>query len=410
MIKTYPVWSFPPNWDQEVGENLAWLTDIMLAATGSEQRRAMRVFPRREFEFSVAVTGTQRSFLSNMLASFANEVWYLPLWHDVSMLVSGVQVGATELPFAESEDTQLMAMGLAYLSQGDPFNFEIVEIESAGINGITLVNGVTKDWPTGTFVHPLTWGRLTDPVTLTKVASNTSRGEVRFMETRPGGSVITRRNQALLLSTTYLGFPVITDPSVESSPLTHGYESMVTEIDNKTSQPYVFDDAKRTFSVGKYNWLLTGRAKHNEFMATVEALRGRTRPFWLPTFMDDFELDIPAPQDSVIMQMSPCGFGAGGGAGGDREHILIETYSGVQLFRKITLSRLKGDGKELLTLDSPLPFTINPSDILRISFMALSRLNSDQISIVHRTDTVGVSEISMTIRSAPNTRFVESEI
>lgn len=49
-------WAWPPNWADGVEERLEWLTDVLTSRSGMEQRRALRVAPRRSFEASFVVT------------------------------------------------------------------------------------------------------------------------------------------------------------------------------------------------------------------------------------------------------------------------------------------------------------------------------------------------------------------
>jgi len=44
------------------------------------------------------------------------------------------------------------------------------------------------------------------------------------------------------------------------------------------------------------------------------------------------------------------------------------------------------------------------SSLERISFMALSRQDSDQVEISHETDVFGVGTVATTIRDAPDLR------
>ncbi|ECV8069637.1 hypothetical protein ABQ22_25065, partial [Salmonella enterica subsp. enterica serovar Typhimurium] len=47
---TYPVFLPLPNWKDGVTERIEWQTDVMISESGAEQRRPIRLHPRRSFE------------------------------------------------------------------------------------------------------------------------------------------------------------------------------------------------------------------------------------------------------------------------------------------------------------------------------------------------------------------------
>src|SRR3546814_9546243 len=81
-LPAFPVWSIRPNWREGVLERLEWLTDVLSSTIGVEQRRALRVSPRRYIEITVNPTGNERSFLDLVLHKMGSDKWLFPLWWD----------------------------------------------------------------------------------------------------------------------------------------------------------------------------------------------------------------------------------------------------------------------------------------------------------------------------------------
>ena len=139
----------------------------------------------------------------------------------------------------------------------------------------------------------------------------------------------------------------------------------------------------------------------------MQIMRGRAVPVWVPSWTDDMRMSSAITSTSTNMQVERCGFTLSGGPRPEREDIMIETMDGQRFFRRIMASAA-GVITETLQLDSPLGVALAPQDVLRISFISLMRLNHDTIEIEHVTDLDGVSRVSLTFRSAPNTRVAAS--
>lgn len=184
-IENLPVWPFEPNWSESVSEVLSWLTDVMSSKIGAEQRRALRPNPKRSFEFATMAEGPEQALLSNLLSAFSAQKWYLPIWYDVSILDTGVPSGSTFLPCRDAASSGMRAGAVAFIAGNDAFTNELVEIQSIGANGITLVGPTTLNWPAGARIFPVTIGRLTDQPQLRKRSSSLVTSNVRFDDLNP---------------------------------------------------------------------------------------------------------------------------------------------------------------------------------------------------------------------------------
>lgn len=212
-----------------------------------------------------------------------------------------------------------------------------------------------------------------------------------------------RPDPATGLTDTYLDFLVLPVAPDEDSRLDVSFERMMEDLDNQISIPQFRDTAGRSFNVQKHAWTINGRAEHVQFRALLDSLRGRAIPIWLPTFMQDFKLaqSVPAGSSNIVVERA--GFTQSGGPRWDRQHIMIETDT-ERFYRKIMLSAVTGEGTEILNVDQPFFDGIPMRSVVRICFMTLVRQNQDSVEIEHVTDTKGVSKVSTTFRSAPNTR------
>lgn len=205
----------------------------------------------------------------------------------------------------------------------------------------------------------------------------------------------------------YDGFHVLTLESDWSDRLDRGQQRLLDTIESATGMPEQVDTARRPFPTQRHQWVLEGAGDHAQFYALAQVLRGRATPVWVPTWMDDMRLAAPTTISGSTVTVARCGFTLAGGPRPEREHIMIETVDGRHIYRRITNSAVAGINETLL-LSAPIGEVLSPSNVLRICFMSLMRLDHDSIEIDHKTDIEGVSEVQVTFRAAPNTRVAEA--
>src|SRR5690348_6749724 len=97
-VYTAPVFPFFPNWSSPVEETREWMTDILKAADGTEQRTLLRGTPRVGVSFDIVMTDEQElQTLYQLLWARAGAVFALPCWWAKTRLEADVLAGATSL-------------------------------------------------------------------------------------------------------------------------------------------------------------------------------------------------------------------------------------------------------------------------------------------------------------------------
>ena len=89
-IEDLPIWTFRPNWSGGVTERLEWLTDVLPSRVGAEQRRGLRLSPRRSLEFQLLLHGEERTFFDLMLQALGSSDFsrHCPAIDDTSLLTT----------------------------------------------------------------------------------------------------------------------------------------------------------------------------------------------------------------------------------------------------------------------------------------------------------------------------------
>lgn len=385
-------WTLAPDWADGVLERLAWLTDILPSPSGTEQRRALRLAPRRTMEARIIAEGRERQLMDLMLFGWSARIWALPLWHDQQWLTAEVALGATSIS-CDTVDRDFRVGGLALLRGATAYDYETVEIEAITPTQLDLVRSTQQAWALGTRIYPMRNAQLLSPPEPKRVTDRLSTVDVQF-------SVIEACDwPAVMPATLYRDMPVLEMRPEESEDLTAAYQRLLLTLDNTTGIPVLTDTADLAFSAQGHRWLLQGRRERAAFRSLLYALRGRQKEIWLPTHADDLTLASIVPANESTIDVEHVGYTRFAAGKPGRRDIRIELADGTVLYRRITGATELTPVVERLAIDSILGRTVNVSDVQRICYMALSRLDQDEIELHHETDGDGVGNAQVIFRS-----------
>ncbi|CDM42381.1 hypothetical protein [Ectopseudomonas oleovorans] len=391
-------WSFAPDWGSSIRELLEWLTDILTSESLVEQRRALRLSPRRQFEAALYVEGRERQLLDLALFGWGTRVWALPIWPDIQLLAAPVPAGSQRID-CDTQHLDFAAGGIAMLRGEDAFTFEVVEIESVDASGLDLNREIQQSWPVGSRLYPARPAQLAEQPTLRRLTDTVQSAEVRFLVLEP--SVWPDVMPAGL----YRGRPVFDTRPDESEDLTGSYARLLASLDSGLSLPLVTDVAGRAMPVQEHRWLDMGRATRAAYRSLLYALRGRQRAIWLPTHADDMTAVATITSVATTIDIEAIGYTRFGQARPGRWDIRIELWDDTVFHRRITGATELSADIERLALDSALGQQVEPSDIRRISWLVLCRLDVDQVEIEHITDSEGVAASSLIFRGVRDDEF-----
>ncbi|MFT0531600.1 hypothetical protein ACMHYJ_02025 [Castellaniella hirudinis] len=397
-----PVWPISPDWADGVLERLEFLTDVHQSPVGAEQRRALRIAPRRSFEFSVVAEGAERTILDIALTGVGSYPVLLPLYHDAADLAVELPPGATFLP-ADTVQREFRS-GLALLqtpvgSGASRMRYEVV-MATAGAGGLALANPTRLHWWPGTRVYPIVRARVVGDVQISRVTSRVSQAQLRFDVIDP-----------LDWSDSFPGEVrdgrlVWTVAPNERDALRVDFHRLQSVFDHELGPAQITDTGTSAWLRQQYRFTLEGRAERNRFRQLLYSLRGKQRALWLPTFSDDLIIaqDVALADEGIYVER--CGYTQYITAPGQhaRRDIRIVLHDGRVFHRRIVAARIEeAADREWLGLDITLP-TLAAANVQRIEFLAPMRMDQDSTELHHITDADGVAESVVTFVSAPSLR------
>lgn len=400
-----PVFSFRCNWLEPFTERLSFLTSILSADEGAEQRRIMRLTPRRSFDVDIFLTRNERTFWDLFVSRLGVGELMVPLYWEVVTVKSALVAGVSDRINFDTSSREWQYVELAMLINDSALTYEVVEVAALDANGIDLGSATVNSWPVGTKLLPLRRGEISDtgqPIAITGGMFNVT---TRITLTAPNPW-----EAAVDSSPVYLGLPVFLDEPNWVEPLQVSYERRLVEVDNETGKRYRVDPADRITLGQEHRWFLDGRERLASFRDLIYRHSGRSGGFWLPTFKHDLRLKNSPLAVSAMIQVEKVGFDYIGGPASGREYIAI-THTGGTLIRKI-LSVMPGPGadRETLVLDAALGLDLSPGLVRRISFADTARFDQDDFEITHYGGVDALHECSARFRTFKNTRTAPTPI
>lgn len=374
------IWPITPDWSNGVQESLAWLSDVMQAsATALSQHRALRIGPRRSFTCELLANEQERR-VADMLLAGHQGLWLLPIWPDAQLV--GAMAASDDFISCATTGRDFVAGGKALVWVAANA-WEVVQIDSIDVTGLTLTAPLAGNWPAGTRLYPLRRARVRDGAEEILRTDTTSRRGISFDITEPCDW------PTLANPTVYLSHLVLDVRPDESDDPTSSYLRLAQTVDYDAGLPVVHDLPGMALRAQQSHWKLWGRAEHTWFRSFLYTLRGRTTPIWVPSFASDLKPAATVAGGSTSLSVEWAGYTLFGKNRHNRKDVLIELLDGTKLYRRITNAVEAGD-TETLTLNSSLSgSSIAPGNIRSISFMALCTLASDDVEIDHTTDQDG---------------------
>lgn len=374
---------FEPDWRDGLTETLSFLTDVIESIDGSEQRIALRTKPRRSFEYRYIVHGREWLRLQNALWGWHRYSFAIPVWTDAAPLTADVAIGAVSIS-VDTSSRGFVNGGQAIIF-GSHDNYEVVQIDTVLSTSLALTRPTVGAWPKPTKVYPLVTAHMPVTAPASKQTDSVVIGSAIF-----DADVVTTdpRLPTVAAPVTYDGHEVISTSPDWAGGQEYSSVQSFGDVDNATGERTFF--VTQTFArvQRSHRWLLNGRAEIDSFRALVKRLNGRQKSVYLPTFSNDMPLLASASASDTAITVDCPDFAKLVGTNPAYNHIMIERVDGGYSFHDIDAALENPDGSQAVGLSPPLPVTITPSSVRRISFMPLFRLQNDELVLNWLTDSV----------------------
>lgn len=377
------VFGFAPDWSGGMDERLEWVTEVLPAYDGSEQRVRLRQAARRQWGFGVLAVDQDATRLDHLLFGWGGRRYALPVWPEADRLPSPLAVGATTVMVSDAALKDYRAGGLLVLVRDAAYS-EAGEILSIAGNTLTLKLPLANAFPAGARVMPALLARLDGEVSLSRPHEGLARCTLRFTVEDDVDRA------AAEIGPIWQGYAVLDVRPDRSDELDETWTRTLAVLDNLSGMVSTDDTTGAPLRRRQARWLAVGRSAIDAWKRWAAARAGRANPLWLPSFADELRPTATiAPTDTAVKVQATL-YARMVAAHPLRAALRIETVAGQIFHRRITGATALSEAEESLAIDSALGVTLAPADVRRMMFMALARLDADALELHYETDNVAV--------------------
>ncbi|WP_146148860.1 hypothetical protein [Pseudaminobacter soli (ex Li et al. 2025)] len=354
-----------------VTETLEWLTDVLGSRTG-EQRIALRSAPRQTFSFSVRLSDAEYARARGFARRRAHTIVGVPVWAEAINLAVGVAASDSSIAMDTTSGDWRVDGGVVIWESPDKFVVTRIVLVAAGSLGLLAPVGVDLRKPK---IIPLRSALVPEGFSVDRQATYSDVG-VKFLVT----DNIDLAASYVSTYPKYQGLDVVTEAPVLVADVSDSIVRSMDLIDNGTG-PVVVETLRNYVDFGQTVSFMESRPsgvwKRRKWL---HSLRGKQKPFWLPTFNRDLSLAASATSGATTIQVKA----NGPVANLINRHVMFHLTDGTRLFRQIASATVIDPDTTEIIISSALGRAVAPKDIAMICFVSKVRLNADAVTISHQ--------------------------
>lgn len=374
------------NWGNKLTITTSFKTDIFQSRSGREQRRALRVMPRRSFEFTDLAYGSRLQSLNNSILGWAQHRFLIP--DSVRGFRTTTEIAPHQTNFSVDGSPDWMGQGAPIvLSYGNRQSVRNLLIVDGGY--VILANSDGETWPVGTFVCPGVYGRLTTNNAISLHTSRVGEATIQF-DVDPLSEVLPEYAIELPLHRQ-------TEVFLQKPNWARNLDSQIMAnmevLDFGRGGIAVYDPTKFRQHQLRATYTARNLTESRAAEQFFRRARGRRGSFFMPTWQDDMTLRDPFAASALSIVVE--GFYINELFQNDKSHrdICLRTYDGRTIIRTIDYVLPEGLDSEIAFTEA-LPNDVTSDDVMSISWFLRWRLGNDALSVVYETDLVTQYEMT----------------
>lgn len=385
------LWPFAPDWSDSYSVVYEFQTDIFTSHSGREQRRSLRQTPRKRLEHRVLLRNKEQLRRYNRLAAtWQHRGWVCPERTRSTRVTAGMAAGGDTVTVDALPDW-IVPKATVVIGEGDRLALRVVE-NVEGYN-ITFSAPAEDAWPSGTTIYPGLTGNLAASLEAPRRTSHVAELSFRF-DVTPGSEAappLREPSRELDFREVFIKRP----NWIDNVAVTNEHE--VNTIDfgfgvTTRYAPIEFGTIIRQATYTNFD-----RDAATELEHFFRRQRGQAGEFYAPTWENDMDVRQLLANGTTSLRVVG--------------HEVFDAYAEDPVHRAVML--LLRDGslvantivgmskvEDLIGADTvaevghPWPADIEPATVVMVSWMPVSRLASDTLTLEWVSSTVAKTKLS----------------
>ncbi|MGR6496967.1 hypothetical protein IYR97_08170 [Pseudomonas fulva] len=375
------------DWSTQPEMSIQYLTEVIEAFDGTEQRIALRDTPRMSMSCMYSMTDAQQYLFDNKLATSSGSM-IVPLWPLQCQLSRAVVAGDASVAL-ETINAHVKASDTLLISEGD--ESEIVSVESVIGMTITLSTLPKKTFSTNAVVLPTRIAYPADESNATSLLRGFDQHSITYDidETHIRKPVpvddFERLNSRPI-------FPFRPD---RSKDITTQYSRRREILDPLIGARSIYDRTRGTVKIIEQTFTFLSEQERQRFEDFAELMTGAQGEFYIEGPGQAFELSENIVVPTYTFKIQNSGYSNFANSQSLATNIAIKLYNGTTIYRTILSVTANPDGTETITTKESTN-SLSISDVETIVPLYLARFDSDDFRYIF--DTSEVSTITKNIR------------
>lgn len=377
-----------------VREILEFKTDIIRALNGKEQRISLRKQPRQGYRCSYDLDEGERRRLQSLLFGWTANNFAVPLWHEQVRSTAAASATDTSIAVDSTTDVDFRVGGLGVVYESEE-KFDVIIISAVAASTITFATTpLTNSYATNIRVMPIRLCNLIEIPRGTRHLNNLEEFELVF-ECADNDTGAPTASQGSF--STYNSKVLFDDCNVQNAGMVFELPQKIQRIDNgtgatfqKSRWPYPRRLSRKGF----------GAHTRSEILALKKLLlflKGKQKSFYLPTFIEDLEVNTDLVVSSDKMRIANIGYTRFINALGHKATFRITYTDGTSEVKIISAASEIDSTTEELTITVAWAANKTVAQIQRVEFYELVRFDNDYFEIVH--ERVGSARLLAPVRT-----------
>lgn len=375
------------DWSTQPEIGIQYLTEVIEAFDGTEQRIALRDTPRCSLSYMYSMTDEQQYRFDNKMSTSTGSM-IVPLWPMQCQLSRVVSAGDTSVAL-ETINAHVMASDTLLISEGD--ESEIVSVESVDDRVVTLTSMAKKTFSTNAVVIPARIAYPTDESNSTSLLRGFDQhsisydlDETQIQKPAPVDDFARLNSRPI--------FPFRPD---RSKDVTTQYNRLRETLDPLIGARSIYDRARGTLKVFGQTFTFFTEAERQRFEDFAELMNGAQGEFYIEGPGQAFELSEDVVVPTYKFKIKSSGYTNFANSHSLATNIAIKLYNGTTIYRTILSATGNPDGTETITTEE-ITLSLKTTEVETIVPLYLARFDSDEFRYIF--DTNEVSTITKNIR------------